>query len=112
MDTATSQIVTVQRLYGGLPRSRMGVRGQSLLTRSITTLVLAAGGAVILLPLAYMLSISLRDRGQVRQGSLDLIPFTQLQTEVNGKMEPVYTVNMDGQSKQMALVKKAPGGKG
>src|SRR5689334_16910975 len=90
----------------------LGIRGTSFMMKGITTLILAAGAVVILIPLAYMISISLRDRSQVRQGSLELIPMRQIEVPVNGKDEPLYNVTIDGQTSQMALLKKAPGGKG
>jgi multiple sugar transport system permease protein len=93
-------------------RWKMGIRGSSFFLKGITTLVLAAGAVVILIPLFYMISISLRDRTQVRQGSLELIPMRQIEVEVNGKSEPLYNVTLDRQTSQMALLKKAPGGKG
>ncbi|MBI1280591.1 MAG: ABC transporter permease subunit [Anaerolineaceae bacterium] len=93
-------------------RWKLGVSGRTYMVKGLTTLVLAAGAVVILIPLFYMVSISLRDRTQVRQGSLELIPSRQVEVEVNGKNEPLYNVTVDGQTSQMALIKKAPGGKG
>ena len=93
-------------------RWKLGIRGGTFLIKGLTTLFLAAGAVVILIPLAYMISLSLRDRSQIRQGSLELVPMRQIEAAVNGKDEPLYNVTVDGQSSQMALVKKAPGGKG
>jgi len=93
-------------------RWKLGVRGTAFFVKGFTTLVLAAGVVIILIPLFYMVSISLRDRTQVRQGSLQLVPMKQIEVQVNGKDEPLYNVTIDGQSRQMALIKKAPGGKG
>ena len=93
-------------------RWKLGISGSAFMVKGLTTLVLAGGAAVILIPLLYMVSISLRDRTQVRQGSLELIPSRQLEVQVNGKNEPLYSVTIDGQTSQMALLKKAPGGKG
>jgi multiple sugar transport system permease protein len=91
---------------------RLGIRGTNFMLKGLTTLVLAAGAVIILIPLCYMISISLRDRTQIRQGSLELAPMRQIEVEVNGKSEPLYNVIIDGQASQMALVKKAPGGMG
>jgi multiple sugar transport system permease protein len=98
-----------------LPLSRpwkLDVRGQAMLVKGITTLILAAGAGLILIPLLYMISISLKDRAQVRQASLDLIPSRQVEVSVNGKDEPLYIVTVDGEQRQMALVRNRPGGKG
>src|SRR5690349_18555510 len=110
MDSISPRVVTSTPYSAA--KDGMGIRQHNLMIRAITTLILAAGAAFILIPLAYMISISLRDRAQVRQGSLDLVPMTHVEAEVNGKMEPLYTVHIDGVEKQMALMKKAPGGKG
>ncbi|MCA0453194.1 MAG: carbohydrate ABC transporter permease [Chloroflexi bacterium] len=91
---------------------QMGIRGQNLLVKSITTLILAGGAVFILIPLAYMISISLRDRAQIRQATLDLIPSREITVTIDGKEEPLYTVTIDGVEQQMALVKNRPGGKG
>jgi multiple sugar transport system permease protein len=93
-------------------RWKLGLLGTSFFVKGLTTLVLAAGAVVILIPLLYMVSISLRDRTQVRQGSLQLVPMKQIEVEVNGKDEPLYNVTIDGESRQLALIRNAPGGKG
>lgn len=91
---------------------QLGIRGQNLLIKSITTLILAAGAVFILIPLAYMVSISLRDRAQIRQATLDLIPSKEITVNIDEKDEPLYTVTIDGVEQQMALIKNRPGGKG
>lgn len=90
----------------------LGIRGQNLLIKSVTTLILAAGAVFILIPLAYMVSISLRDRAQIRQATLDLVPSKEVTVSINGKDEPLYTVTIDGIEQRMALTKNRPGGKG
>lgn len=110
--TTTTPITTPLRDETVIQKRGLGLRGTSFMVKGLTTLLLAAGAVVILIPLCYMISISLRDRSQVRQGSLDLIPMKQVEVPVNGKDEPLYNVTIDGQTSQMALLKKAPGGKG
>lgn len=113
MDVTTSPTITARASQAAaLGRFTMGVKGQSLLLKSLGTLVLAAGAAFIVIPLLYMLSISLRDRSQVRQASLYLLPTRHIEAVVDSKDRPLYEVTIDGQTSQMALVKKAPGGRG
>jgi multiple sugar transport system permease protein len=107
--TISRPIVETDTVYKS---RRLGLRGQVLFTKALTTLVLAAGSVLILIPLAFMVSLSLRDKTQIRQGSLDIIPMTHVEVSVNGKDEPLYDVTIEGQPQQMALLKKAPGGKG
>jgi len=89
-----------------------GVKGQTLLFKSITTLILAAGAGVIMIPFLYLLSTAVKDRDQLRQSPPPLIPIAATTVEINGQAEPLYQVTVDGQSRQMALIKNRPEGKG
>lgn len=99
-------------------RSRSGlrfggsIRAQNLFLKGLTTLVLAAGAVVIMVPFLFMISTSLKDRNQLRAIPPPLIPWEQTTVEVNGKDEPLYRVTVDGETSEMALVKNQPGGMG
>ena len=99
----------------GLARSSRlfeGVKAQDLLIKGITTLILAAGAVIILIPLIFMISTSLKDRNQLRRSPPPLIPLEYTMVEVNGKEEPLYEVTLEGQLRKLALIKNLPGGKG
>ena len=83
-------------------------KGHDLLIRGITTLILAAGAVVIMIPLFYMISTSLKDPAQLRSDSGSLIPRKPRTAEVNGKQEPLYRVTIDGETQEMALIRKMP----
>lgn len=89
-----------------------GVRGQSFLLRAIITLILAAGAGVIMIPFLYLLSTSVKDRDQLRQSPPPLIPVAATTVEINGQAEPLYQVTLNGQVRNMALIKNRPEGKG
>lgn len=89
-----------------------GVRASEFITKAVTTLILAVGGIVILIPLAFMISTSLKSRNQLRASPPPIIPWETTMVEVNGKDEPLYEVELDGETLQMALIKNQPGGKG
>lgn len=89
-----------------------GIRAETLIVKTITTLVLAAGAGVIMIPFLYLLSTSVKDRDQLRQSPPPLIPIAASTAEVNGQAEPLYQVTLDGQIREMALIKNRPGGKG
>lgn len=89
-----------------------GIRGQSFLVKSITTLILAAGAGVIMIPFLYLLSTSVKDRDQLRQSPPTLIPRATTTVEINGQAEPLYEVTLNGQVREMALIKNRPEGKG
>jgi len=93
-------------------RWALGLRGQESLIKGVTTLILGAGAVVILLPLVYMLGTALKSKAQVRQNLLNPIPMTHVHVELNGKREPLYKVDLDGDTAEMALIKNAPGGMG
>jgi multiple sugar transport system permease protein len=95
-----------------LQRYFTGVRAREFITKAITTLILAVGGFVILIPLAFMISTSLKSRNQLRASPPPIIPWETTMVEVNGKDEPLYEVELDGETVQMALIKNQPGGMG
>jgi multiple sugar transport system permease protein len=92
-----------------LQRLAFGIKGQELITKSITTLILAAGAVLILTPFLFMISTSLKDQSQLRSDPLSIIPRRPTTVELNGKQEPLYVVNLDGAVIQMALIKNLPG---
>ena len=89
-----------------------GIKGQDMLVKVLTILILSAGAVLVIMPLIYMISTSLKDTSQIRQNAFSIIPRKNTMVEVNGKQEPLYTVTIDGEERQMALIKKMPGGKG
>ena len=86
------------------------VKGHEFLFKGITTLILAAGAVVIMIPLAFMISTSLKDPSQIRSDANTLIPRKPQTVEINGERYNMYQVTVDGQSSEMAMIKKAPGG--
>jgi len=91
---------------------RKSIKSENLFLKGLTTLILAAGAVVIMIPLIFMVSTSLKDRNQLRATPPPLLPWETVMVEINGKEEPLYEVNFDGETVEMALVKKQPGGKG
>jgi multiple sugar transport system permease protein len=98
-----------QRPFG---RLRESVRAQEMLVKALTTFALAAGAIVIMIPLLFMISTALKDRNQLRASPPTIIPWQTTMVEVNGQMEPLYEVTLDGETQQMALIKNQPEGKG
>lgn len=98
-------------LEGEVVRPR-SIKRQSLFTKGLVTLILAAGAVVILTPIVWMISASLKDVNQIRQRSMTLLPLKYTLVEVDGEMEPLYEVTVEGQVRQMALIKKQPEGMG
>jgi multiple sugar transport system permease protein len=88
------------------------VSTQHLFFKGLTTLILAAGACIILIPFLYMMGTSLKDVNQIRQDPLGLLPYSPKLIVVNGKQEPLYKMDLDGVSLELALIKKQPGSKG
>jgi multiple sugar transport system permease protein len=88
------------------------IKIQDLMIKGITTLILAIGAVIVLIPLVFMFSTSLKDRNQLRRSPPPLIPLEYTMVEVNSKDEPLYQVTVEGELRQMALTKNLPGGKG
>ena len=93
------------------PSRFAGIQAQSLIMKSVTTFILAAGAAIIMIPFLYLLSTSVKDRNQLRQSPPPLIPMAADTVNINGQDEPLYEVTINGQVSQMALIKFRPGGK-
>lgn len=90
----------------------VGIKGETFIFKGLTTIVLAAGAGIIMIPFLYLLSTSVKDRDQLRQSPPPLIPIAATTVEINGQAEPLYQVTLDGQTREMALIKNRPGGKG
>lgn len=95
---------------GFLYRLFTTISGHNLLIKGITTLILAAGSVIIMTPLAFMISTSLKDPGQIRSDANTLIPRKPITVSINGEKFNLYRVILDGVSRDLAMIKKAPGG--
>jgi multiple sugar transport system permease protein len=91
-------------------RLRESMSAIEMAMAGITTLLLAAGAAIIMIPLAFMISTSLKDPGQIRSDGNSLIPRVPQMVEVNGERSMLYEVTTESGVQQMAMIKKAPGG--
>ena len=87
-------------------------RLSSLIGRTAATTVIAAGAVVILIPFLFMISTSLKSKNQLRAVPPPIIPWESTLVEVDGRPEPLYTVTVDGEQTEMALIKNQPGGMG
>ena len=93
----------LRKLFGGIKANQLFFKG-------VTTLILAAGSVIIMIPLAFMISTSLKDPAQLRSDANTLIPRKPQTVQINGESFNFYTVAIDGETREMAMIKKAPGG--
>lgn len=87
-----------------------GIKANELFFKGITTLILAAGSVIIMIPLAFMISTSLKDPAQIRSDANTLIPRKPQTVQINGESFNLYSVKVNGENSTMAMIKKAPGG--
>ena len=69
-------------------------KGHEFLFKGITTLMLASGSVLVLIPFLYMISTSLKDPAQIRSDSASLIPRKPKTAEINGNPEPLSEVGV------------------
>lgn len=86
------------------------VKGHEFIFKGITTLILAAGAVVIMIPLAFMISTSLKDVAQIRSDANTLIPRKPQTAEINGERYNLFETTVDGETRTLAMIKRAPGG--
>jgi ABC-type glycerol-3-phosphate transport system permease component len=84
---------TLSRIFGS-------VNAHEFLLKGLTTLILAAGSVLILIPFLYMITTSLKDPAQIRSDSASLMPRKPKMADVNGNPEPLYQVTIDGQVRE------------
>lgn len=88
------------------------IKFQSFVGKVVTTILLALGAVLVVTPLLFMISTSLKSRNQLRASPPPLIPWESTTVEVNGKKEPLYKVDLDGENRELALIQNKPGGMG
>jgi multiple sugar transport system permease protein len=102
----------VEKALHPIARIHRSASGHEMLFKGLSTLILAAGSVLILIPFLYMISTSLKDPAQIRSDSTSLFPRKPKMVEVNGTLEPLYEVDLDGQVHEYALIKNIPNGMG
>ena len=91
---------------------KSSLKFQSFLGKALTTLLLALGAILVITPLLFMISTSLKSRNQLRASPPPLIPWASTTAQVNGKDEPLFEVDLDDQTRELALIQNKPGGMG
>ena len=102
----------MKNIIGLFTRLFISAKRVELFLSGLTTLLLAAGAVVIMIPLIFMISTSLKDPAQLRSDANTLIPRKPQTTSINGEDYPLYQVKIAENSAELALIKKIPGGKG
>jgi multiple sugar transport system permease protein len=84
-------------------------KSRKLFLKTLTTLLLAAGSSVIIIPFLYMVGTSLKSVDQIRRDPIALVPMSVEKVDIDGKSKPLYEIDLDGETVIWALLKKQPG---
>jgi len=80
--------------------------------KTLALLLLTAGSVMVILPLVWMLSTSLKARENATEFPPSWIPQQSVKTEYNGKNYFMYDIPVNGEVRRLGLLKKQPGGMG
>lgn len=95
-----NQSITIRKL------SFKGMKIQSLLGRTVITLILGAGAILVMMPLAWMLSTSLKMPGSANSMPPQWIPRDQITVQIEGTKCYIYDIPVNGQMTRLALLRK------
>lgn len=82
------------------------IKLQNLVVKSIVLLVLSIGTVLVLLPVIWMLSTSLKSPRATTQMPPQWIPHDPVMAEIDGRDRYVYAIPVDGEIRHLALLKK------
>lgn len=92
--------------------NRKGLKFQRALGKTLALLMLTFGSVMVLLPLVYMLSTSLKARENATEFPPTWIPQESIKVKYNGRNYFTYDMPVNGEIRRLGLLKKQPGGMG
>lgn len=78
----------------------------------LAVVTLTFGSLMVMVPLVWMVSTSLKAEENATAFPPQWIPRDNKKVEIDGRSRFLYYVDIDGETRQLALLKKRPGGKG
>jgi len=104
------QKVLQQKMTGDHTRPRIwkSKKFQEKFGRSFSTLITAIGAIIIIIPIIWMFSTSLKTQFTVTSFPPEFIPRESAKVDVNGKNLFLYDVTIDGEIKLLAAIKLDP----
>ncbi len=85
-----------------------GIKFQTTVGKWFTVLMLTFGSLMVLLPLVWMVTTSLKDEASATEFPPKWIPQDSLTVPYNGRDYFLYNIPVNGQTRQLAMLKKAP----
>lgn len=104
ISVSTTPVIQTQRI------SRRGLKFTRFMGKTLSLLLLTAGSVMVILPLVWMFSTSLKARENATEFPPSWIPQQSVKTEYNGKMYFMYDIPVNGEVRRMGMLKKQPGG--
>lgn len=83
-------------------------RFRDLLSRTLSTFLVAFGAVLIMVPVVWMISTSLKGESNVLAIPPEWIPLEPVRVEIDGKNYFLYDVTIDGQTQTLAAIKLNP----
>lgn len=84
------------------------IKYQTLVGKLLAIALLTAGSALVIMPLVWMVTTSLKSEDQSTSFPPEWIPRDIEKATINGRSYFLYWVNVDGQLRKMVLYKKRP----
>jgi multiple sugar transport system permease protein len=91
---------------------RRGLKFQRFFGKLIALVFLTLGAFLVMIPLVWMLSTSLKARENATEFPPKWIPQESVKVEYEGRNRFMYEIPVDGELRQLGLLKKAPEGMG
>lgn len=89
-----------------LTRSFKGMQFQNLLGKALALVLLTVGAVVVLVPLVWMVSTSLKSQSTSTEFPPKWIPMDAKKMVVDGRDRFVYSIPVDGEVREMVLLNK------
>lgn len=105
----SSSTLPIQRTVGRRPTIGSAIKGmrfQSLLSKILVLALLSAGAVMVLMPLVWMLSTSLKSKSMSTEFPPRWIPMDAKRVEIEGKECFIYAIPVDGETRELALLQK------
>jgi multiple sugar transport system permease protein len=83
-----------------------GMKFQKLLGQVIAVTILTIGAIVVLIPLVWMLSTSLKSQSTSTEFPPKWIPMDAKKVEIDGRERFIYAMPVDGETRELALLNK------
>lgn len=107
LSTSTTVKTTSKRIS-----RRQSLKYQRFMGKAVALTLLTFGSILVMLPLVWMISTSLKARENATEFPPKWIPQESLKVFFDGRNRFLYEIPVDGEMRQLGLLKKAPEGMG